>query len=62
MAVEIGKFNNLQVVKVADHGVYVDGGEEGTILLPNRYVPEGTEIDDWVEEKIKQRDEEEAAQ
>lgn len=49
MALEIGKFNNLQVVKIADHGVYMDGGEEGTILLPNRYVPEGTEIDDWVE-------------
>ena len=46
MAVEIGKFNKLQVVKIADHGVYVDGGEEGTILLPNRYVPEGTDIDD----------------
>ena len=37
------------MVKSADHGVYVDGGEEGTILLPNRYVPEGTEIDDWVD-------------
>lgn len=49
MALEIGKFNNLQVVKIADHGVYMDGGEEGTILLPNRYVPEGTEIDDWFE-------------
>lgn len=49
MAVEIGKFNNLQVVKIADHGVYVDGGEEGTILLPNRYVPEGTDIEDCVD-------------
>lgn len=49
MSIEIGKFNNLQVVKIADHGVYVDGGEEGTILLPNRYVPEGLDIDDWVE-------------
>lgn len=49
MAVEIGKFNKLQVVKVADHGVYVDGGEEGTILLPNRYVPEGTDIEDCLE-------------
>lgn len=49
MPIEIGKFNNLQVVKVADHGVYVDGGEEGTILLPNRYVPNGLGIDDWVE-------------
>ena len=25
MSIEIGKFNNLQVVKIADHGVYVDG-------------------------------------
>lgn len=49
MAVEIGKFNKLQVVKIADHGVYVDGGEEGTILLPNRYVPEGTDIEDCLE-------------
>jgi predicted RNA-binding protein (virulence factor B family) len=49
MAVEIGKFNNLQVVKIADHGVYVDGGEEGTILLPSRYVPEDTGLEDWVE-------------
>ena len=49
MPIEIGKFNNLQVVKVADHGVYVDGGEEGTILLPNRYVPNGLGVDEWVE-------------
>lgn len=49
MSIEIGKFNKLQVVKIADHGVYVDGGEEGTILLPNRYVPDGLGIDDWIE-------------
>jgi predicted RNA-binding protein (virulence factor B family) len=49
MAVEIGKFNNLKVVKIAEQGVYVDGGEEGTILLPNRYVPDGLGIDDWVD-------------
>jgi predicted RNA-binding protein (virulence factor B family) len=49
MPIEIGKFNNLQVVKIADHGVYVDGGEEGTILLPNRYVPNGLGVDEWVE-------------
>jgi predicted RNA-binding protein (virulence factor B family) len=49
MALEIGRFNNLQVVKIADHGVYLDGGEEGTILLPNRYVPDGLGLDDWIE-------------
>lgn len=49
MALEIGRFNNLQVVKIADHGVYLEGGEEGTILLPNRYVPDGLGLDDWIE-------------
>jgi len=38
---EIGKSDRLQVVKVRDHGIYLDGGELGEILLPLRYVPEG---------------------
>lgn len=38
---EIGKSDHLQVVKIRDHGVYLDGGELGEILLPLRYVPEG---------------------
>jgi len=37
---EIGKTNRLAVVKRRDHGVYLDGGELGEILLPLRYVPE----------------------
>jgi predicted RNA-binding protein (virulence factor B family) len=47
--VEIGTFNRLQVVKQVDFGVYVDGGELDTILLPKRYVPVGCEISDWVD-------------
>lgn len=47
--VEIGTFNRLQVVKQVDFGVYVDGGELDTILLPKRYVPVGCEIGDWVD-------------
>ena len=47
--VEIGTFNQLQVVKQVDFGVYVDGGELDTILLPRRYVPEGCEIGDWLD-------------
>ncbi len=43
---EIGKFNTLRVVKEVAFGVYLDGGESGEILLPNRYVPKGTKIDD----------------
>jgi predicted RNA-binding protein (virulence factor B family) len=30
----------MEVVKRVDFGVYLDGGDEGEVLLPNRYVPE----------------------
>lgn len=46
MSIELGKFNRLKVVKFVDFGMYLDGGEEGEILLPARYVPEGCEIGD----------------
>ena len=39
MNIELGKFNQLEVVKEVDFGLYLDGGEEGEILLPTRYVP-----------------------
>jgi predicted RNA-binding protein (virulence factor B family) len=41
MNVELGKFNLLEVVKTVDFGVYLDGHDDGEILLPTRYVPEG---------------------
>lgn len=47
--VEIGAFNKLQVVKQVDFGVYVDGGDLDTILLPKRYVPEGCQMGDWID-------------
>lgn len=31
----------MEVVKEVDFGVYLDGDEDGEILLPRRYVPEG---------------------
>ena len=46
---EIGRFNKLQVVKEVDFGVYLDGGEHDTILLPQRYVPDECEIGDWLD-------------
>ena len=46
MSIELGKFNRLKVVKSVDFGMYLGGGEEGEILLPARYVPEGCEIGD----------------
>ncbi len=48
--VQIGKYNTLKVVKEVDFGLYLDGGEEhGEILLPIRYVPEDTNVDDELE-------------
>ncbi|MCP5325615.1 MAG: GntR family transcriptional regulator [Oceanospirillaceae bacterium] len=36
----IGRTNCLQVVKQIEIGIFLDGGPEGEILLPRRYVPE----------------------
>jgi predicted RNA-binding protein (virulence factor B family) len=47
--VEIGKTNTLRVVKEVDFGLYMDGGDLGEILLPTRYVPEGTEVDHFLD-------------
>ncbi len=44
--IQLGKRNELEVVKEVDFGMYLDGGEIGEILLPKRYVPEGTKIGD----------------
>jgi uncharacterized protein len=44
--IEIGRYNDLRVVKVKDIGVFLDGDEYGEILMPVRYVPEGTQPDD----------------
>ena len=38
--IKLGDYNTLRVVKRVDFGLYLDGGEEGEILLPKRYVPE----------------------
>lgn len=37
----IGKQNTLHVTRDTPQGLYLDGGELGEILLPNRYVPRG---------------------
>ncbi len=46
MYIELGKFNQLKVVKFVDFGLYLDGGDDGEILLPLRYVPEGVKEGD----------------
>lgn len=46
----IGRMNCLQVVKHTDFGLYLDGGADGEILLPRRYIPKDSpsEVEDWL--------------
>ncbi len=58
--IELGKYNKLRVVRKAyKHtgarvgekellGLCLDGGDDGEILMPAKYIPEGTEIGDEV--------------
>lgn len=39
--IKLGEYNRLEVVKEVDFGMYLDGGDDGEVLLPSRYVPEG---------------------
>ncbi|CAH8192939.1 MULTISPECIES: CvfB family protein [Vibrio] len=42
--INVGQINSLEVVKIADFGVFLDASDFGTTLLPNRFVPEGVEL------------------
>lgn len=45
---EIGKVNELKVVKEVDFGIYLDGDEYGEILMPKRYVPINCNVNDVI--------------
>ena len=47
--VTVGTLNTLKVVKQVEFGVYLDGQDLDTILLPKRYVPDNCELGDMVE-------------
>ncbi|WP_038174781.1 MULTISPECIES: CvfB family protein [Vibrio] len=47
--IKVGQINHLEVVKKADFGVFLDAGDYGTVLLPNRHVPEGTQVGGYVD-------------
>ncbi|GIZ11258.1 S1 RNA-binding domain-containing protein [Pseudomonas sp. NCCP-436] len=46
----IGRMNSLQVLRHTDFGLYLDGGADGEILLPKRYIPKDVPSgeDDWL--------------
>lgn len=47
--IEIGRLNKLKVLKHVDFGVFLDGEDDGEILLPLRYMPENCDVGDTVE-------------
>ncbi|MDO5570078.1 MAG: S1-like domain-containing RNA-binding protein [Bacteroidales bacterium] len=47
--VRIGDFNKLEVLKSLDFGIYLDGGNGLEILMPKRYVPQETQIGDFLD-------------
>lgn len=44
--INIGQFNQLKVIKKVSFGLYLDGEERGEILLPNKFVPKDTQLND----------------
>lgn len=56
----LGDYNTLKVTRLAQRdnphstggketfGIFLDGGREGDILMPKKYVPEGTKVGDEV--------------
>ena len=43
--IEIGRFNNLKILRDTDPGLFLGDDEDNEVLLPNRYVPIDFEID-----------------
>jgi len=46
---KLGEYHTLRIKKRTDYGLYLDGGDEGNILLPNRYVTKEMRIGDEIE-------------
>ena len=58
--IKIGDYNTLKMVKIAERpdshafggkevfGIYLDGGKEGDILMPQKYVPQGVKKGDEI--------------
>lgn len=44
--IKIGQFNKLKMIKEVPFGIYLQGGEWGEILLPNKSVPKGVLVGD----------------
>ena len=47
--IHLGEYNTLEILRDTEPGLFLGDGEEGEVLLPNRYVPEEFEIGDKIE-------------
>ena len=45
--VDLGNYNELEIAREVDFGVYLTS-EDGDILLPRKYLPEGAKVGDFV--------------
>ena len=45
----LGEYNTLEILRDTEPGLFLGDGEEGEVLLPNRYVPKVFEIGDDIE-------------
>lgn len=46
--IKLGKYNELEIVRQVDFGVYLSDGEGVEILMPKRYVPANAKVGDKV--------------
>lgn len=46
--IKIGTYNELEIIKQVDFGFYLDGDDEGEILLPKRYATDEMQVGDLV--------------
>lgn len=46
---ELGKYNLLEVARDTDHGLFLEDKDGESVLLPGKFIPEGTEIGDFLE-------------
>lgn len=46
--IELGNYNTLRILRRTDPGIYLDGGDIGDILLPNRYITPQMHIGDEI--------------
>ena len=47
--IHLGEYNTLEILRDTEPGLFLGDGNDGEVLLPNRYVPEVFEIGDKIE-------------